>query len=471
MNGLTVLGLVAACVVAGCLGASAADVPAKAPAYQAWASTPPMGWNSWDCFGTAVTETLAKENIDYMADKLKAHGWQYITVDIQWYEPKSSGFGYRKGAALDMDAFGRLIPADTKFPSATKELGFKPLADYVHGKGLKFGIHMMRGIPRQAVTQNTPILGTDKLKAGGIHAADIVKKVTVVTNGVSKVTEDICPWNPDMYGIDMTKPGSQEYYDSVLALVASWGVDFVKVDDLSRPYPEHQLEVEAIRKAIDKTGRPMVFSTSPGETPLASGEHVASHANMWRISDDFWDSWKSLKEQFVRLDNWTPFRGPGHYPDADMLPLGSVKTQSNGWTKFTHDEQITLMTMWSMAQSPLIMGGHLPKNDDWTLALMTNDEVIAVDQHSTGGKQLSRAGDIVIWVADVPESKDRYVAFFNATDAATPAAISVSLHDLGFSGHCTVRDLWTHKDLGDFTNEFSADIAKHGAGLYRVTPK
>jgi hypothetical protein len=320
---------------------------------------------------------------------------------------------------------------------------------------LKFGLHLLRGIPRQAVHDNTPILNTS------FHAADIAD------------TKDICLWNPDMYGVDMTKPGAQEYYDSVFQLLASWEIDLIKVDDLSRPY--HTAEIEAIRKAIDKTGRPIVFSTSPGATPLADGEHIANHANMWRISDDFWDDWKLLKEQFERLGAWTPHRAPGHFPDADMLPLGNVRAfESNGWTHLTHNEQITLMTLWSIAKSPLIMGGNLPKNDEFTLSLLTNDSVLAVDQNSTGNHQLFRDGDLICWIADVPNSHDKYVALFNAKDH--PAAsdsktetVTVTLKDLGFQ-LANVHDLWSGENLGNVTGSFSADIPYHGAGLYRFSP-
>ena len=255
---------------------------AAEPAFLRWAPKPPMGWNSWDCFATTVTEAQTKQQADFMAAKLAAFGWTYITVDIQWYEPAATGYDYRKGAPLVLDQWGRLLPAVNRFPSAANGAGFKALADYVHAKGLKFGLHLMRGIPRQAVEQNTPILGTP------YHAADIADRTRV------------CPWNTDMYGIDMTKPGAQAYYDSVFALLASWGTDFVKVDDLSRPYDANIAEVEAVRLAIDHTGRPMVLSLSPGETPLAFGAHVAVHANMWRISDDFWDDWPKLLEQFAR---------------------------------------------------------------------------------------------------------------------------------------------------------------------------
>jgi hypothetical protein len=294
-----------------------------------------------------------------------------------------------------MDGYSRLIPAVRKFPSATNGAGFKPLADYVHAKGLKFGIHIMRGIPRQAVKQNTPIKGTT------VRAADI------------GLTRHTCPWNPDMYGVDMKKPGAQEYYDSLFELYASWGVDFVKVDDIARAYDDVQkAEIEAIRKAIDKCGRPMVLSLSPGDTPLSRGEHVMRHANMWRISDDFWDRWQPLYEMFGRLEKWTKFRAEGAWPDADMLPFGIIefKRPSN----FTRPEQNLCMTLWCIARSPLIFGGDMTKLDRFTIDLLANPEVLAVNQASANNRQLSRQDDLVVWAADVPESRDRYVAFFNA---------------------------------------------------------
>ncbi len=274
-----------------------------------WAPTPPMGWNSWDCYGTTVTEQQTKANADYMAAHLAKHGWQYIVVDIEWYEPTASGWEYQSGAKLEMDQYGRLLPAVNRFPSAAHGKGFKPLADYIHSRGLKFGVHLLRGIPRQAVAANTPILGS------AAHAADIADKT------------DVCKWNPDMYGVNMNKPGAQAYYDSVFAQFAEWGVDFVKVDDLSRPY--HKAEIHAIREAIDKTGRPMIFSTSPGPTPLDEAADIAANANLWRISDDLWDQWSSLKDQFQRCADWAKYSGGGHYPDADMLPLGAILVPRN----------------------------------------------------------------------------------------------------------------------------------------------
>jgi alpha-L-arabinofuranosidase len=395
-----------------------------------------MGWNSWDCFATTVTEAQTKAQADFMAEKLAPYGWQYIVVDHQWYDPGAAGFKYRTGVPFTMDEWGRWDPATNRFPS-----GFRALADYVHGKGLKFGLHLMRGIPRQAVEKNTPIKGT------AFHAADIADKTST------------CSWCVDMYGVDMTKPGAQEYYDSIFERFASWGLDFVKVDDLSRPY--HKAEIEAIRKAIAKTGRPMVFSTSPGETPVGEGEHVRQYANMWRISDDFWDNWPHLLAQFKRLHDWTPYREPGHFPDADMLPLGVVD-MGKRTTHFTRDEQYTLMTLWCIARSPLILGSDLTKLDDFTLSLVTNEEVLAVNQRSSGNRELFNHEGLIAWVADVPDSTDKYLAVFNTREVS--ARVPVKL-----SGPCRVRDLWQKKDLGEFKDELAPEIPWHGAGLYRLS--
>jgi hypothetical protein len=444
------------------------------PTFWAWASTPPMGWNSWDCFATTVTEQQARDTADVMAAKLLAHGYNTLTVDIQWYEPgaKSSSYRgnayllpneqrrYREVAVLAMDEFGRLLPAENRFPSAAGGKGFKPLADYVHSKGLKFGIHLMRGIPRQAVGNNTPIKGT------AFHAADIADKT------------NICPWNPDMWGVDMTKPGAQEYYDSVFALIASWGVDFVKVDDLSRPYLRNRPEVEAIRKAIDKTGRPIVLSLSPGETDLKGADHVVQNANLWRISDDFWDRWPTLVSQFERLRKWSEAAppAPGRWPDADMLPLGTLD-QGRRQTRFTSDEQVTMLTLWSIARSPLILGADLTKLDDATLALITNDEVLAVNQRGARPRQLFNRDGLVAWISDAPDG-NKYLALFNTKTAptgdnirvASGIEITVKPEDLGLpAGEMTMRDLWQHKDLGPVKGEFAPRINWHGAGLYRVS--
>jgi alpha-galactosidase len=426
-------------------------------AFRKFAPTPPMGWNSWDIYGTTVTEQQTKQQADAMAKHLLPAGYDVLTVDIQWYEPNATGHNYKPGAPLEMDEYSRLLPAVKKFPSSADGQGFKPLADYVHQKGLRFGIHIMRGIARQAVKQNTKLLGTDA------RAADIAD------------TNSTCSWNPDMYGVDMSKPGAQEYYDSLFKLYASWGVDYVKVDDISRPYDAtQQAEIEAIRRAIDKTGRPIVLSLSPGATPLSAGPHVQNNANLWRISDDFWDRWELLHPMFQRLDHWTEFRREGNWPDADMLPLGII--EFNRPTKFTPDEGQTLMTLWSIARSPLIFGGDMTRLDDATLKLLTNAEVLKVNQHSANNRQISRADDLIVWAADVPESDHRYVALFNAKSndtspqAGSTHSVGVDLNQLGITGKARVRDLWSGEDLGVVEGRFERELPFHGSGLFRLEP-
>jgi alpha-galactosidase len=432
----------------GCITASAfcADSPSIAP-------TPPMGWNSWDSYGTTVREAQVKANADVMARDLAKYGWQYVVVDIQWYEPNAQGHDYKPGAPLIMDEYGRLTPAVNRFPSAANGAGFKALADYIHGQGLKFGIHIMRGIPRQAVEKNTPILKSSH------HAAEIADK------------KNICEWNPDMYGIDMSKLGAQDYYDSIAALYASWGVDFIKADDMSRPYDQRQPEVAALSAAIRKTGRPMLLSLSPGPAPIQQATDLRKNAQMWRISDDFWDDWKLLKQQFNFTRDWAPYVGKdGTWPDADMLPVGRLRVtdkEGNGSpSKFTADEQQTMMTLWCMFRSPLIFGGDLPSNDAATTALLTNAEVLAVNQHSSGNHQSLERGNVRAWLAEVPESANRYVAVFNLGEAIE--MVDLRWSDLGITtSSAEVRDLWLKKPLGKQAG-IKLALRPHASVLYRV---
>ncbi len=405
-----------------------------------------------------------------------------------------------------MDEYGRLTPGIKKFPSATDGKGFRPLADYVHSKGLKFGIHIMRGIPRQAVDKNLPVLGTN------VKAQDIAIKSST------------CPWNPDMYGVDATMPEGQAYYNSIVQMYADWGVDFIKCDDISRPYDKVQkAEIEALRKAIDKTGRPIVLSLSPGATPVKAGEHV--------------------------------------------------------------------MSLWAIGRSPLIFGGDMTKLDDMTKELLTNSEMLKVNQESTNNRQVYNEKNLIVWTADVPGSSDKYVALFNAQSKgdnidfsnaayASPiiagignsqdisvsveggkklvlfvndggngidwdhvawidpiiegpkgklkltdmkwlsatsgwgnpnvdktcdgqplmvenqlvsgigahaksviiyelpegyetftakAVVSVNFESIGIKGKANVRDLWRHKELGTFNGSFSCELPLHSAGLFKIT--
>ena len=438
-------GVCFAAVLLGC----PSDTPL--PAQRATlAQTPPMGWNSWDAYGTTVREGEVKSNADVMASDLKQYGWEYIVVDIQWYESQAKAHGYRLGAQLEMDGYGRLIPAVNRFPSAAGGQGFKSLAEYVHGKGLKFGIHILRGIPRQAVVQNSPILGTN------LHAADIADQ------------QSLCAWNTDMYGVDMSKPGAQAYYDSIVAQYAAWGVDFIKADDMSRPY--HKAEIEALHRAIARTGRPIVLSLSPGAAPLEELTNLRENAQMWRIEDDLWDDWKSIKEMYLRAQSWASLVVPGHWPDADMLPLGHIGIRAergeDRLSRLSHDEQKTTMTLWAMLRSPLMFGGDLPTLDPFTRSLLANAEVLGIDQHSSKSHIAYTSGDLHVWTSKDERSGDEYVAIFNLGDA--PVTAYLDWKQVGISTTpLQVRELWSNEIL-THPKAIEAVVKPHGTILYRV---
>jgi len=420
---------------------------------QPLAPAPPLGWNSWDAYGTTVREDQVRANADAMARELARWGYRYVVVDIQWYQPTARGHDYQPGAALAMDANGRLVPAENKFPSSARGAGFKPLADYVHALGLKFGIHVMRGIPRQAVRANTPIAGTPW------HAADVAD----TTNG--------CGWNPDMWGVDVRKPGGQAYYDALARLYASWGVDFVKADDMGshRFQPD---EIRALRRALDRSGRRIVLSISPGPAPLDSAAFLARHAQLWRISDDFWDEWRLVRAQFDYARDWARLVGArGTWPDADMLPLGRLRltdTAGRGApTRLTPDEQRTVVTLWSIFRSPLIVGGDLPTLDAATLALLTNPEVLAVDQRGRSPREVLRRAGLRVWRSRAPGSGGHYVAVFNLD--SLPQRVSLAWTDVGLrAGRHFARDLWSRTAVG-LAGRLDVDLAPHASALYLVS--
>ena len=435
------------------IAASRLPAPARVVVADPLAATPPMGWNSYDAFGDNVVESEVLANARYVAEKMLRVGWDTVVVDYCWSDPGAhdNNRNARAGAPLVADEFGRLLPAPNRFPSATNGLGFKPLADQVHALGLKFGIHVMRGIPRRAVAANLPIAGS------AFTAADAAN------------TNDQCAWCPDMFGVRGNAAG-QAWYDSCARLWASWGVDYIKVDDLSRPY--HTAEIELIRNAIDKSGRAIVFSTSPGETPIVDAEHIARHANLWRVSDDFWDGWKYLDHEFTLAARWHNFAGPGHWPDADMLPVGhlSVSHRSVGKdrrTQFTRDEQLTLLSFWSLLPSPLMVGANLPDNDAWTLALLTSPEVMAVNQDPLGAPaqpQPNVPTTAEVWTRPLAD-KSVAVGFFNRT--SVPVQLAVPWETLGLTNVHTMRDLWLRSDLAK-TNVLAGELPPHGSLLLKV---
>ena len=414
------------------------------------AKTSPMGWNSWDCYGASVDEKTVRANAEYMAKNLKQFGWEYIVVDIQWSQPTASCHEYEPFADLCMDEYGRLIPAENRFPSSAGGKGFAPLAEYVHSLGLKFGIHIMRGIPRQAVHKNVKIKGTDKT-ARQIASAN-----------------RICQWNPDMYGVDADKDGARAYYESIFELYASWGVDFIKCDDICREMSHAEEELIMLSNAMKNCGRDMVLSLSPGPAILEKAELYKQTAHMWRITDDFWDKWELLYAMFERAEKWCIHTGAGNWPDADMLPVGAILQDydKNNRTKFTEDEQYTMLTLWSIFRSPLMIGGEMTVMDDFTYKLLTNEGILGMHKNARHAHQVWRKEingvEHVLWVASAAQG-GFYLAVFNAGEA--DSEIEIALEDVEIDSALTGNELWSGEAV-TAEGKLSVKLPKHGAKAY-----
>ena len=410
-----------------------------------------MGWNSWDCYGAAVTEDIVRKNAEFMAKNLKQYGWEYVVVDIQWSAPNAKSHEYDPFTELCMDEYSRLIPAENRFPSSAGGKGFAPLAEYVHSLGLKFGIHIMRGIPRQAVHRNTKIKGTDKT------AREIAK------------TASICAWNTDMYGVDPDKEGARAYYDSIFELYASWGVDFIKCDDIARELPHEEAELVMLSESLRSCGRDMVLSLSPGAALLEKAELYKQVSDMWRITDDFWDKWELLYAMFERAEKWCTHSGAGHWPDADMLPIGPILQDYDAAnrTKFTENEQITMLTLWSIFRSPLMIGGEMTGFDEFTMSLLTNEEILKMHKNARHSHQVWRreinGSEYILWTAANAEGGG-YFALFNAGEKDGTAKLDLADLEAGDRLECT--ELWSgEKAVFDKIAEIS--VPSHGAKAYR----
>lgn len=428
-----------------------------------------MGWNSWDAYGLRITEAQFRDNVAVLRDKLLPFGWRYAVIDEGWYMQNPEDRPIPGKLVYEIDGFGRYVPFPVRFPSAEPKTvfpvgepgqsvvdrgnrGFAELGRWVHTQGLLFGIHIVRGIPRVSVERNLPIADSN------LHARDAAD------------TTDACPWDPTNWGVKDNAAG-QAWYDALMKQYADWGVDLLKVDCIAdRPYKV--TEIRQIRRAIDKTGRKMVLSLSPGPTNPVHAAEVASLSNMWRISDDFWDTWAAskpeqtfpqpLKGQFERVAAWSQFDlKSGQWPDADMLPFGELRP-SPGWgqprrTRLTPDEQKTVMTLWSISQSPLILGANLTLLDNATLQLLTNREVLAIDQHAVvRGRPMQgfESGDLRVWRAELSPVRSGghnqlAVGLFNLSDQ--PMAVDRSVSEVGLlrAGESEARrvlDVWSGKE-------------------------
>ncbi|HUA38177.1 MAG TPA: putative Ig domain-containing protein [Candidatus Sulfopaludibacter sp.] len=428
------------------------------------ALTPPMGWNSYDAYGDSVRESEVLANAEWLKQHLQPFGWDTVVVDFRWYDRFANGQPGQSPEGIMIDEYGRCVPAPNRFPSATNEAGFKPLADGIHAMGLKFGIHIMRGIPRLAVAKNLPIAGSKFTAAQAVLPEGDPNR--------------ICVWNQDMFGVDATTAAGRAWYASIANQYAAWGVDYIKCDDianLQRGQIYDADEIEVLSTALKNSGRSIVLSLSPGATPVSHAAHVARFANLWRISPDFWDNWRSLNHNFDLFARWTQYTGPGHWPDGDMIPFGHIcqrncDVRPGRWTRLTRDEQLTLMSLWALASSPLMLGMNLPDNDAWTTALLTNPETLAIDQDPLG-KPAQRAANpgvpAEIWVKPLADGS-RALGLFNRT--SLPVKVDLPWRNLRKSGirsRPEVRDLWLREDLGRQEN-LVATLPPHGCLLLKV---
>ena len=422
------------------------------------ASTPPMGWNSWDSYGLTVDESQFRANVQVQAAKLKPFGWTYSVIDEGWFLRNPQDRPHPELLQFELDGYGRYIPVPARFPSALtadgQNEGFAAIGRWVHAQGLKFGIHIVRGIPRESVKRNLPVEGS------AFHASDVADQT------------DACPWDPTNWGIKDNAAG-QAWYDALLRQYAAWGVDFLKVDCIA-DHPYKVSEIRQIHIAIERSGRPIILSLSPGPTAPSHAAEVGSLAQMWRISDDIWDAWKSdapfprtVDSQFALAAMWAPYARPGNWPDADMLALGELRPRPEigpgpRTTRLSPDEQRTMLTLWAMARSPLILGANLTMLDTATLELITNKDVLRIDQTATASRQALEDGNLVAWTADLPNG-EHALAVFNRGDTSLP--VNKELSAFGLSSEAwTMQDVW-QSAAATSTRAFNRTVAPHGCVL------
>jgi alpha-galactosidase len=427
-------------------GKSGAPTPVKTTA-------PLLGWNSYNCYGTHIDEKLTWENLEAFIQKLKPHGYEYFVLDAGWYrhfdlKPGETWPTDGDQAHLALDEFGRFVPSPVLFPH-----GFKAVVEHARQHGVKFGLHLMRGIPRKAVELNLPIKGTP------YFARDIAN------------VKDVCSWSNLNYGIDMAKPGAQAYYDSVAELVSSWGVDFIKYDDIVHK----PAEINAVADAIARTGRRIILSISPGDDIDPAYYETYQRADMIRISRDVWDLREDIEISFNQWDKLRPYADKGFWLDMDMIPFGHLRVNypaskhklnsTRGYERmdyFTYAQKKSFITQRAMAASPLFMGGTLTSSDKTSFELITDREMLACNQNGVTGSLVKRISDysekVDVWKTPHKSlANTGWIGVFNRSPYME--IIRFDKGELGLNPGVTysLHDIWGRKTMAD-TEQFIFEI-------------
>lgn len=408
-------------------------------------NAPFLGWNSYDCYGSHINEKYTNQNLDAFIQKLKPYGYEYFVLDAGWYrhydlKPGEEWPTDGDKAHLNIDEFGRFLPSDVLFPG-----GLLAIIEKAHNHDIKFGLHMMRGIPREAVKRNTQIKGTP------YFAQDIAD------------TSDICSWSTLMYGIDMDKPGAQEYYNSVLELLAGWGVDFIKYDDIVHK-PK---EINAVVNALKKTGRKIALSISPGDDINPAYYETYQKADMIRISRDIWDLQEDIDISFERWEQIKPYADKGFWLDMDMIPFGHIRinyplthnklSSGRGYERmdnFNYAQKKTFITQRAMSASPLFMGGALTSSPATVFEIITNEDMLACNQNGVTGHLLKRiktyAEFVDIWhTPHKTNENEGWLGIFNRNGYTE--LIKLKKEDLGLKTTSSYRlhNIWGKNSIQD----------------------
>jgi len=406
---------------------------------------PAMGWSSWSFVRRWPSEAKIKAQADAMVSSgLAAHGFVYVNLDDFWQKCDAEGFV--------VDGNGRWVVDTAKFPS-----GIRALADYVHGKGLRFGFYVTPGIAKNAVTLNTPIAGTS------LHAQDIADTTRTEKN-----------YNcHNMYFIDYSKPGAQEFVNSWANQFASWGVDYLKIDGVgSSDIPD----VQAWDTALRQTGRPINYALS-NNLPIADATTWRQLANSWRTQGDVecycgpgpngsgypLTDWSHVFSRFGSAAAWQPYAGPGGWNDLDSLEIGN-----GDQVGLNADQRRSVFTLWAMAASPLLLGTDLTALTSTDLAMLTNDRLIGVNQDGVAASRIVNSGSNQVW-RKREANGDYIVALFNTATTGS-STVSVSWSQVGFSGSADVTNLWSGASQGTISNSYSATLRPGETRLIRATP-